>query len=368
MRPADGGPTAQDVHARGRARRRRAPGLNQPLPQAPRVLQYFPEVAPELDPHEGVENRVEAAVQVGHAAADGHDAELPPLDLTAPLREQPRGVAQQRRVVRQVARHEDRHHGQHHTHGLPPLAAVLRPEQAAQHAAVAERHEGQRQQEAHRHLEAGHQHLHQLTVGAQRASHRHALGPQVVLLLQALRIEERGEGQGDGQHPHRRAGQAAQAQGQGAGAGAEGAPGLDDGHVAVAADARQQEHAGIEVDAVEAPRGLAHAGGHRPAELLVVDGEREGGHEEQVGQGHVEQEEVRHGAAPLVIGVGDDHQEVAQQAEHADEGVDVGLHQGPNGVGVEGANTLVPRPRLLSGPAVIVGVVAGHRVKHRGSL
>ncbi|CAG5866191.1 unnamed protein product [Menidia menidia] len=271
------------------------------------------EVAPELLPDEGVQDGVEAAVEVGHVPGHGQDLDAYLLLGAAPLAEQRPGVDQQRGVEGQVAGHEHQHHGQHHADGLPPLA-VLRPHQRARHAPVAERHRQERHQEAHRHLQAGHQQL-----------------DQSGRVVAELAVEQRGKGQNPGEDPDRQTDEAAVD--GGFGAEPEGAAGPDDGHVAVPANTGQQQHAAVQVDAVGRAEGLAGRGAHGPGAALVVRDEGQRQHEEQVRNRHVDQVHVRHGLGPLVEDVGGDHHAVAQQAEHEDGGVDVGLRQELRGGG-----------------------------------
>ncbi|TNN62034.1 hypothetical protein EYF80_027772 [Liparis tanakae] len=128
---------------------------------------------------------------------------------------------------------------------------------------------------------------------------------------------------------------------QSARAGTEGASGPHDGNVAVATDARQQQHAAVEVDTVGGPQHLASHGAHEPTVLLIVDDERQGDHEDQVRHGDIEEVDVCHRLGPLVEYVGGDHQSVAEQAEGTDDGVDVGLCDDFCAAGVQVAEPFV---------------------------
>lgn len=130
---------------------------------------------------------------------------------------------------------------------------------------------------------------------------------------------EGGEGQQQGARPDDGADEAAVGQR----AKPEAAASLDDGDVAVGADAGEQQHAAVQIHAVAAAQQLAGHRPHRPRRQLVVHDERQRHHEQQVGDGHVEQVNVGHGLGPLVEGVGDDHQDVSHEAQDADDGVDV---------------------------------------------
>lgn len=130
-----------------------------PFPETPKVLDDPPEVVPELHPDEGVQHRVQAAVQVGHGLRHrlGHIHGV--HRFARLLLEHVDGVVEQRGVVGQVADDEHRHHGQHHPHRLVPLE-VPGSQQREDDAAVAEHHDEQRQEEANAHLDAGDGQLH----------------------------------------------------------------------------------------------------------------------------------------------------------------------------------------------------------------
>lgn len=265
-------------------------------------------------------------MEVSHTPGDGQNLEFDLLHFAAPLLEKRQSVIEQSYVVRQVAQDEHRHYCQDHTDGLMPLAALY-SQQRADNAAVAERHDQQWQKEAKDNLEAWNQHLYQhccfILLERQLTLHGDRLSTQI-LFFKAIGVDERGQTQNRRQHPHSSAGEAAVGQ-SARGLGPKVAPSLNYSHVPITADACQQQHATVEVDAVGRPQGLASHGAHQPTVLLVVYDEGQSRHKDQVCQSHVEKVDVRHGLGFLVEHVGDDHESVANQAEGTDEGVEVGL-------------------------------------------
>ncbi|TNN37936.1 hypothetical protein EYF80_051890 [Liparis tanakae] len=251
-----------------------------PAAPAPQVQDDPPEAAPELGAHEGVEHRVQAAVQVGQRLRRRH-GRLQELRLLAgALREQAGGVHQQHHVVGQVARHEHRHHGQHHPHrAVPPEAP--RAQQGGGDGAVADHHDDQRQEEAGGQLRGGQRHLGAPRRGVVRepelahvARRRGGpVGPALVRegvrgvrRLVAVVEVEGGAGQQQRRGPHGAARQAAARRR----AQPEAAARPHDGHVAVDADAGEQQRA-----AVQAPRSSLQAGapiGHAHSSLYTMSG------------------------------------------------------------------------------------------------
>lgn len=130
-----------------------------------------------------------------------------------------------------------------------PLGAVG-PQEGPDDAGITEDHDQDGQEEPHGHLQTGYQHFYQpggLVTFELHLAHDYSLS-QPVVLLNPLVVDDCGDRQGYGQCPDGCADEAAVDQGPGAEA--EGAPGLDDGDVAVSTDASQQEHATVQVDTV----------------------------------------------------------------------------------------------------------------------
>lgn len=153
----------------------------------------------------------------------------------------------------------------------------------------------------------------------------HALGdegaPQRLLRAAPLNaaVQQLWAGEHHGQQPDAHAGELADE--KDAGTVAVGRDGLDDGDVAVDADAEKQEHAAEEANLVDAKDELANVDPEDPGLGRAVRPEGKGQEEEDVRHGQVEQVGIGHGLEPLEIDVGQHDQPVAQQAHEANDGV-----------------------------------------------
>uniref|UniRef100_A0A8C2TMP5 Uncharacterized protein n=1 Tax=Coturnix japonica TaxID=93934 RepID=A0A8C2TMP5_COTJA len=102
------------------------------------------------------------------------------------------------------------------------------------------------------------------------------------------------------------------------------AGGVDDGQVAVHADASQQQDAAVEVGFLQHRDGFAHDGAKNPLVGPVGSPERQAEGKEQVGHSQVEQVDVGDGAVHVAGGDHQHHQPVAHHAEEEDQAVDEG--------------------------------------------
>ena len=202
------------------------------LAEAAQVLEELEEVAAELDTDEGVQERVDAAADAGQAVGDI----VGDVELLAELAAGATGdvevghcLGQNHTVVGQLEGYEDHDHGNDHLDGLVALEVACL-EQGADDDEVAEAHGHQGDQEAYHHLGHldGDQGLHVL--GDEGA-------PQCLLAAALLdpAVHHLWGGEHYGQHPDAQAGELADE--KDAGTVAVGRDGLDDGDVAVDADA-----------------------------------------------------------------------------------------------------------------------------------
>lgn len=229
-----------------------------PQPAAQRV-EDVQELASELHTHKGVQDGVEAAVEVTDGSGDHPglvQGGLCPAGLVAAAGM--KRVRHERDVVRRPADEEHDYHGHDHPDGFLLLEALQAALQPVQDARVAEDQDGRRKQEAHnvveqprRPLPVGY-HLRpssaEIEVALRRGGELKVVGSALCFVashvLQGLQEDPIGDGEQQGEKPHSKA---ADVNHPGVPAGVH-LGGVDDGHVAVQADADQQENAAVKID------------------------------------------------------------------------------------------------------------------------
>lgn len=282
------------------------------------------QVVAKAHAHEGVEERVEAAV--GEAQALGHRPGRPQEQdgLAAPgddalqvvHRLQERG-----HVVGQPADAEDQGDEQGQPDGPLLLLAPGTPEQSHRHGAVAVRHDGQRQEEAGVLQHAGAQHpvvnVDLVVVeGAGREGGvgvlRHAAEHQV-----GHRYRQADQPEGEADQVHRPPPAMLQA-----------GHGVDDGQVAVHGDARQQEAPDQDVELPGQAHQLAAEVAEEPTGEVLQDAEGEGGQQQQVGGGQVQQVDLADAQEAPAAQEDGHHQAVAHHAQQEEAAVEEGFERG----------------------------------------
>lgn len=303
------------------------PHLRQaPPPEQP--LAHLGQLPPELHPHEAVQERVEGAVRQPQALRhQGAHVQRPAVQAAPGNRAQRlQAVRHLEAVVRRPADDKRRHQGDDEVEGLALLPAGGGA-QGSEDADVAVEHDQHGQSEAQDHAD----HLQgDLPVsGVLRDPGTAQQAPVVAQggLVHHLLESDIHAAQGQAADPDegaRRLGVA----GVVLPAGAEG---VDDGQVAVEADAGQEEDAAVAVEGEEGAGDLAGGQAEHPAmcPLNGEQGEREG--QQQVRHGQVEEEGVGQGerARPPALGapVAPDHaqdQHVANDSQDEEQRVNHG--------------------------------------------
>lgn len=309
----------------GRSVRAGSCALGEDAAEAP-LGEQTEQVAAKTHAHEGVEERVEAAV--GEAQALGHRPSSPEEQdgLAAPgddalqvvHRLQERG-----HVVGQPADAEDQGDEQ----GQPDCPLLLlapgtgTPEQSHRHGAVAVSHDGQRQEEAGVLQHAGAQDpvVSMDLVVAEGAGEdggvhvlRHAAEHQI-----GHRYDQADQPEGEADQVHRPLPAMLQA-----------GHGVNDGQVAVHGDARQQEAPDQAIELPGQAHQLAAEVAEEPTDEVLQDAEGEGGQEQQVGGGQVQQVELTDAQETPAAQEDGHHQAVPHHTQQEEAAVKEGFERG----------------------------------------
>lgn len=214
------------------------------LQLAAHIPQDVHELTPELHSHEGVQDGIEAAVEIAQGGGDHHGFFQKSSDSTAVVRI--KCVHHESDVVRRPADEEYHHHGHDDPESFLLLKALGAAAQPVQDAGITEDEDDGGQQEARRvGQHAGGQFPIKDSIGVE---------PEVVWntlcsvvspgILNSMGKDPVREGEQQREDPHR---QAADVNHPGVPAGVH-LGRVDDGQVAVQTDARQQEDPTVEVD------------------------------------------------------------------------------------------------------------------------
>lgn len=312
------------------------------------------QVAAKAHAHEGVEERVEAAV--GEAQALGHRPSSPEEQggLAAPgddalqvvHRLQERG-----HVVGQPADAEDQGDEQGQPDGPLLLLGPGTPDQSHRHGAVAVSHDGQRQEEAGVLQHAGAQ---DPVVSVDLVVVEGAGGEGGVRVLRHAaehqighRYNQADQPEGEADQVHRPPPAMLQA-----------GHGVNDGQVAVHGDARQQEAPAQDVELPGQAHQLAGEVAEEPTGEVLQDAEGEGGQEQQVGGGQVQQVDLADAQETPAAQEDGHHQAVThhtqQEQAAVKEGFERGLEAPQSAVLVAAVGLVVFRVNIIR----LVGFVA----------
>ncbi len=103
----------------------------------------------------------------------------------------------------------------------------------------------------------------------------------------------------------------------------------------ISTDASQEQHAAVEVHAVDATHQLARQVPHGPPVLLTVDHQRQGHNEQDVSDGHIQQTHVSHGLGSLVESVRHDHKGIDDETNKTNDRVNKQLEEVLNALSVQ---------------------------------
>jgi len=324
-------------HERGRElRRQRGPAApprrRRPSLREARLPRQLPQPPAELLPDEGVQHRVDAAVEqpqtlrAQHGLVHRHPGGALVRHYLGPEEH----VRHHREVVRRPAEQEGDDDEHDHPHGAPPLHAAADVQEAPDGHSVTRQHDGQGDQEAQRVAEdSGGQTPHVGTAGVVLLAARRLFGALESRAEKPRQREERADGPHGGADPPADAPPVRLA----------GFHRSHDHHVAVHADAREEEDARVEAQLLENGDEFAHGVSKHPA---LGDGggrERESHGEQEVGDRQVEEVEVGGGQRLLVQADHQPHHQIAGDGHQKDEDVEDAegnRHRVWDGVGVAG--------------------------------
>ncbi|KAG7265783.1 hypothetical protein CRUP_006445 [Coryphaenoides rupestris] len=297
------------------------PGSRDPSPHRGAESAHQPEqLPPEPLTDKHVQHGVEAAV-----AVRDHLGHLPrPADVVAALARlvqahHLQGPEEACDVIGQPAAEEHGHHRRDQPHGR--RLGRRSGQQRVHDAAVAERHDDQRDHQAQDvHLEEAEDRPPVpaavsggvVLVIVQRGAEHRAV---VRLRLQEARLGERRQDAGGPRHCGRQ-------HAEGPRAGPERENGVHDGQVPVDAHEHEEEDAGVEAHVVGGQHRLACAFSEAPLVARLVGEEGQRAEQEQVGHRQVEQADVGHAAEARARRHHPHHQHVAREAHEEEEGVD----------------------------------------------